>query len=452
MSPFFQTFKSRPPLAIIIMAFSMLLLPVWLLPKKACTSPFPVDQKGLAEKIRMIKLYTVHEGKCVNRLYGPEELRHNPIQVEGYVTGVLVLANVEMNIKVDGQTTSKIRKNGDGTYSIKYYGKVSFGEIGEPSSNNNYYRKTTEGNEGQSFMEGYSLFPRVIGDCVSPSSSFRIALEGSDFSWDLSVRQMGYSTFPEKEIEFQYLGDRLEKHLQNPEFDQRLNAVYDGIRSVERAFRAQLVGKVKILDYEKIQNAVTCEEKNDIWFYIHTFLNEPIAELKTIAEHETLHILVDENRLAKDLSLRELFSDLKGYDTLSRERFSLITRGVTSPEGLEKDISKNEFFAFIDEKNFLQGMKGGHSNQNLDEFCTSFLHSLMFVDCLKENLERPLKLGNGEGTFLLKPKKRHQILATYIRTIETFLKAQPDAVKRSCDLRSFLEERLADAEEVALEL
>lgn len=451
-----QTIGVRHPITIILVTFSVFLLPRLVVPARAFSAP---DKNGLSEKIRMVKLYTVHEGKSLNRILDPETLqRQEPIEVEGYVTGILILADVQMSVKVDGQTMSKIRKNPDGTYSIKYFGKVGSNEIGVASSNSYYEKGSREEKNGAPFIEGYSLFPKIVGDAVSPACSFRIDLDVGDTVCALPVEQKGYDTFhvaqPDsvrrnKPIEFQYLGERLQQHMQRPDFQDRLRAIADGIKSVEKVFHENLVDRVKIIDYEKVQNAVTCEENNDIWFYVNTFLGEPLNELKTIAEHEALHILVDQKKLAKDLALRELFSDLRGYDSLSRERFTVITHGVSSPDGSPaEEAPHREFFAFIDEKNFLEGMKGGHSSQNVDEFCTSFLHSLMFMDRLRANLERPLRTGQGQPVRFLKPKKREKILKDYIRTLETLLAAHPD--ESSEGMPSFLQVCLKQAGGVRL--
>ncbi|MDD5205750.1 MAG: hypothetical protein PHS17_10030 [Desulfobacterales bacterium] len=452
----FQTVKARRPLGIILATFSVFLLPAMIVYAEKSLSSTTAEEKGLGERVSMIKLYTVQNGKSLNRILGPADFRgRDVIDVDGYVTGILILANVEMDVKVDGQDMSKIRKNEDGTYSIKYFGKIGSNEIGMALSNSYYQKGFRE--TAQAFVEGYSLFPRVVGDAVSPECSFRISVETGEDSCSLPIRQKGYDTFHqssdsrdqgENPIEFQYLDERLGTHMERSDFQDRLKAVADGINSVEKAFGSRLVARVKILDYEKVQNAVTCEENTDIWFYIKTFLSEPLDELRTIAEHETLHILVDQKRLAKDLNVRELFSDLRGYDSLSRERFALITRGA-APDNPGATIPYKHFFAFIDEKNFLEGMKGGHSSQNVDEFCTSFLHSLMFVDRLKNNLERPLKM-DGEGRHLsfIKPKKKEKILNTYIRTIEALLSAQ--ANDDSDGLPYFLKGCLEQAESVKL--
>lgn len=446
MPPLLQKSRFRQPIALLFVTFSILLFP-GLVQCLAQAFQGPTGGSGLTEKVRMVKLYTVHQGKALNRVLGVEELQSGRVEVSGYVTGVLVLANSEMKAQVDGQNMSKIRSNGDGTYSIKYFGKVGSHEIGVTPFNS-YYQKKGEDHRAQGHLEGYSLFPRVVGDAVSPNPSFQIALRGGDASATFSVQQRGYDTFqpPRGSVEFQYLGERLDKHMQTADFQARLNAITEGIRAVEQLFRAEnLVERVKILDYEKVHNAVTCEEKNDIWFYINTFLGEPVEELRTIAQHEALHILVDRKRFAKDSLIRELFADLKGYEILSRERFMLITRGAAPGDSAQ---GNSDFFSFIDEKNFIPGMKGGHSSQNVDEFCTSFLHTLMYVENLRENLDRPLKSDDGRAR-VMNPRKKEEILSAYLRTLRTFLSVS-EANEDAEGVRERLKASLLQAESVPL--
>jgi hypothetical protein len=364
----------------------------------------------IARNIHVLKLHTVQEGKRRHLIIGPEDLKKgNSIEITGYVTGILILSDREMNVSVDGQDMSKVNRNTDGTYSIKHFGKVDLDS------------------EKHRPARGYSFFPRVRGDSVSAQERFGIELKDDEGSFVFWVKQVPHCTilppaahakFP---FELQYLGCRLPDHMKHEDFDRRLDAIGDGIRFVEKTFNMKLVDRVIIIDYEKIRNAVTCEEQNDIWFYIRTFIEEPVEELKKIAQHETLHILVDRMGFTKDPSVRSLFGELKGYDALSRERHELMTRGFTSPT---PDAGKvNKFFAFIDERNFLEGMKGGHSSQDLDEFATSFLHSLMYMDRLERNLSRPLKINKQQPAVYLSEKEKTEIRDTYFKAVEVFLKA-----------------------------
>jgi len=73
--------------------------------------------------------------------------------------------------------------------------------------------------------------------------------------------------------------------------------------------------------------------------------------------------------------------------------------------------------AFISENNLLEGARGGHADADLDEFCTSFLHSLMHSDRLEEALLRPLDLGPSRSRDLT-DGDRQALKTHFTRTID----------------------------------
>ena len=213
---------------------------------------------------------------------------------------------------------------------------------------------------------------------------------------------------------FRYLGNRGPKVENTPDFNERLDAITEGIAQVEQTFGLKLVDSVNLVDYEDLQNALTRAGRKDIWFFIETFSQESITELRTIAAHETLHLLVDHFHITSNYQMRKLFADLKGYDELSLERFCLLTRGTVKEE--PTCAGEHRLFSFIDEKHFL-GRKGGHSHQNLDEFCTSLIHSLMFVGRIDRNLSLPLKSGPAGTICTLTDDQKSEILDYYLKSI-----------------------------------
>lgn len=219
---------------------------------------------------------------------------------------------------------------------------------------------------------------------------------------------------------FRYHGTRLaELEAQLPDFKQRLGAIGRGITFVEEAVGAALVSEVVILDYSAVENAVTRNDSDAVWFYIETFRGEPIDELETIAAHETLHKYIDRRRLIHSTRVRELFSHLKGFGLFSLERFLMVSQGIVSSEDETPDPAGETFFRFISEKHFIENRKGGHAGDNLDEFCTSFIHSVLYLHRLEENLSRPIRQSDGLDRFLSEAEQR-DILDAYTRALEIF--------------------------------
>jgi hypothetical protein len=279
--------------------------------------------------------------------------------------------------------------------------------------------------------------------------------EGGTFS--VSVRQDASQTLHRKCLDsdrresgvvFRYIGsgvDRLEEQVSD--FEERLHAIEEGIASVESVRGSGLVTGVNIIDYESVSDAVACDGRDDIWFYVDTIRTEPVAELRTMAAHEALHVLVDKSGFARDSEIRELFARLRGHDEFSRERFAIVTSGVAPRRKPEQCLEGGSFFSFINERNFIEGMKGGHSHASVEEFCVSFIHSLMFLQNFERNLERPIRLSeSAEGLRPLTSREKTFVVDSYLTAMETFARALDSGNKEiPAPTRAFFSGNLAEA-------
>lgn len=99
----------------------------------------------------------------------------------------------------------------------------------------------------------------------------------------------------------------------------------------------------------------------------------------------------------------------------------MVTQGVSLDHEKAPSHGNDTFFRFISEKHFLEDRKGGHPSDNLDEFCTSFLHSLLYVLRLGSNLNKPVRFPDGTDRLLTLEQKQ-RILDDYIETIVIFRK------------------------------
>lgn len=421
------------------------------------------NQDGILEKVNLLALYVVENGKRRSILYKGADLRSGrEPEVKGYVCGVVVLCNDEVEAGLEGRPMSRIRENDDGTLICKYFGPLQSADSIFPYLEAVNQKKTfgyeSPEKESNYLFGGYSYFPKVMGSSVSGNDRFIVCLKKGKASARIFIRQQENRTIYKfrpgtaEEIIVQYQGTSLTGPLDGiRDLRQKLTVVFEGIRSVEDRFDAGLVTRVNLVDYGAIRNAVTCEGGREIWLYIKALREEPLAELKTMAAHETLHLLVDRMGFANDEDLLGYFADLKGFDLLSSARFVLMTRGVVA-EKSENDGKENEiFFSFINERNFLEGMKGGHAHQNPDEFCASFLHSLMFIDRLADNLDRPLVLQGHQHPHprLLTLQEKQDVLKAYTRTIGILSRSVPmggESRNRSGRINNFLEQAHLRAE------
>ena len=378
-------------------------------------------------KIGSLCLYCVEEGVVQRLLFTQEELKTlSGIKINGYVWGIVAFCDPNVTASVQGRPLTRIAENQDKTYSIKYFGNVPFDELFAAPK----HRGASNGN-GLNRMNAYSLFPVVNGDAVVYGDEFLLSFQDGPGQFAISVQQNGYRVFKDlhpqdanKELKFKYLGGIPEGINVDPhDLQDRLSAIEKGVNDVESLFHMNLIDKVNIVKFNPAYGGVTVDNgAKSMWLYDKVFEYESSLEMMHMASHETLHQYVMAKGWTKYTQVRELFSDIKGYDPLSRERFLLITRGITPPEEFEAP-EDNLFFAFLDERNFLKGARGGHSRQDLDEFCTSFFHSLMHVNRLRKNLFKKVHLregSNDSGKFLTLSEKK-LVLDFYGRTIQCFL-------------------------------
>jgi hypothetical protein len=368
-------------------------------------------RQGVPPLIDEICLHEVIQGERRKILLGRKDFEdRGAIVCEGYICGVELISN-------NGQLAARLEDRSMNILS----GNATAGAVNEAG---------IRGIPPAQRLYRYSYFPEVPGDAVSMTDLFSISIEGETGRYDLSVRQNGYQrlsgnkTLPSDgdALRFRYLGADLAKFESSlHDFEDRLAALSEGIGFVERAVDEKLVRYVNILQYQGADNALTSWGQDQIWIYADTFRNQRISELRSMAEHEALHIFTDRRGYSRKAALRGIFSTLHGFGPLTMERFSLVTRGSFPPGVILPTGNSSPLFAFINEKNFIPGMSGGHADDNLDEFCASFLHALLYIDHLSQNIEKAgLFMADGSLRALL-PQERKGILRDFRRALELFI-------------------------------
>ncbi|MFW5640218.1 MAG: hypothetical protein ACOC0H_03530 [Thermodesulfobacteriota bacterium] len=384
----------------------------------------------LLNTVTAIHVFHVLDGESLRTVIPKGRLHSDSFTVDGYISGLVVFCENEMTVQAEGRRFSRLNKNPDGSFSAKYYGRLDPGAVSARIGDYTYFETPNAGwskkPDEEILQSGYSLFPKVTGDALSPRQILQLALETEDDRREITIHQKGFEKSalkmrnPDAGHRAVYIGTRLAR-LRNeiPDFEARWAAIQKGISGVEKQLGRHLISRVVLLDYAAIHNAISCENSDDIWFYIETFREEPVPELETIAAHEAIHKYVDQRQLTRSDALRKWFSDLKGYDLFSMERFLLLTQGMLPADAEASEAENSLFFAFIDERNFLEDRKGGHSRDNLDEFCTSFIHSVLHIHRLKGNLNRRILLHDDIRRELTDSEKK-ALLKTFRESLAIF--------------------------------
>ena len=381
-----------------------------------------ISEASFLKDVAVMWLYVVKDRRTQKLAFTSAELARMPvIAVDGYVNGVVLLSTACLNPSVNQKPMNAIRANADGLFKLKYLGYFSSDEFWSTFLPVDAQRKTS-----QLILGRYSSFPKVPGDLLCEDPAFRITVLHNGIENHLTIRQntrikLNACDLPSAMADapdIYYLGSDARRFSEAADgFDQRMHAILEGIHAVERAAADKIVRRVNLLDFDGPHNAYTCTGENEIWLYNKIFWNESLEELQTIARHEAMHILSDRLRLPISSRIRELFAKLKGFGPFSRERFQVLATG-RAPSGhlTGADVSNaSMLFDFINEANFIRGMNGGHSQDDVDEFCASFLHTLMFIDRLQDLLHQPIKSRNGD-LITLSPEEQAKLIDDY-RTV-----------------------------------
>lgn len=381
-----------------------------------------------ADKVKAICIYEVRNGRVQPKIFSGNDLKtRKAIQVNGYTSGIVLFTTECMNISVDDRQMETFPINRDGTYKLKESGDFDHLKL-LTTLNHSDPQGHTLPNLDQ--MKGrYCYFPKIRGDAVCKQSIFNIELSIDNMTLTLPVNQTGSLKFyntgsvhaaSQDTLSFLDVGNNLSRlDKASPDFTKRIAALSKGIQTAESRFQTKLVDTINILNYNDADNAFTYKGEKQIWIYNQTFKKVSPRELHSLAEHEACHILIDSMDLTLNDALRKHFADLKGFGAFSLERFMLVTLGSIPGAGLNDTSSNSHFFAFINEKNFIKGMTGGHSQDNLEEFCASFLHSTLYIDRLYSNLQRPITLRGGKKHHLTKDEKS-KLFEIYKKTITLF--------------------------------
>ena len=375
-----------------------------------------------------LQIYQVRDGKMEQQWFDADYLKdRRSLSFSGYVSGIVAVGRSGLSVQVNGRPMSEMRPDKNGQVSLGYYGVLEPDRrIQTPLADNEQADTAGSGTRTPAYPSGdsaakvYGLFPPVPADTISEGARITLNVSsGPSASEKLHIFHSG-SVAPDVpgfegicDFRLTGIGKQAIRHAR-PDAEARFRAICNGIAAVESAFHTDLVRTVHVLAYDDFGNAVTFPNHRDVWFYVNTFMQESVAELAVIARHEALHILVDRLELTANRDLRELFADLKGYGALSAERFQLVSRGRMVSGADRNSKKESAFFEFIKESNFFPGMKGGHPEDNLDEFSVSLLHTLMYPDLLEIHLNHMSDSWNEIGP----DTARQEIIQTYTRVLK----------------------------------
>ncbi len=408
-----QALPNRPPVRklALLMLLNLILLPA--------AQPVMAGDHQADAGIEAVVLHEIVDGRKHETLITRDQLaQSHALATQGYISEITIYSIHE------AVSASVVNEPPAAMERLKITKRTPFvwkSTEAQPSRNNHQL----------------AIASKIVGDCLSVKDELTVSVstpKGDAF--DLKIFQRGYRPVFEAPLEggvrtrplvFRFLGGDIDQ-FRNEAALERFSALAEGIRNVEQAFGQELVQSVNIIDLKGYNNALSLEGENEFWIYADTFWGYGADELRSAASHETMHIFVDASEFTGKPAIRELYADLMGFGPHSKERAALLItghlpRGYASPK---KPLSP--FWGFINERHFIEGMSGGHSSDNIDEFCTSFLHSLLYSDRLEENLHKSIAVAFGKPPLEMGPEERAGVLRNYRQAVETFHSAASESL------------------------
>lgn len=434
----------------------------------------------IAANIQMIYIFIVHDRKISKVILTREDLLKNPtIDIDGYIANMIVFCkdNMDMKVELNGNVLNRAKmsegdmileqviagQKGSETVQLRHLSPktMAAGKYDESYFNGLLSRKTELLNKGEfPTLKGvYYLnlcdekWEEYLGTPATDKEINTLAFSDWFRRYSLTIRQKSYvnagdvdldpnSTIDDLSVE--YLGADLEGFSKKVGLEEKKRKIAEGIYNVERIVNMDLFSRCNVIDYNVV-NAFAEGRKRTITFLRSYLMDPETAEhIGSTAEHETLHILTNGIIAYKGKLISTLYADLKDYH--GKEREGIIQDGTTPLEEWvdeARHYPDKVFMYFINEKNYFFGGKteGGHAQENIWEFSTSFFHTLMYIEKLPENLKNEIFVDEQnvpDNKVALTETDKRTILDDYIKTIEMF-----KAIGYNLELTAFLEQKLA---------
>lgn len=406
----------------------------------------------IVENIDMVYLYVINDKEAKPIVLSQQDLKKSPrLNIDGYITNIIVFCKDKANVKLNRKGFKKIEiRSFEGKNYVSmddrciYPSNLKTEKYGEETFQRLFARESIKGKKGHSFLKGGYFLGETphgllyLGSAINNRKNNKLKFISDDKTYTIDINQKKFQKFKRIDLDptqsrdnvvFHYLGNAPDEFSQVQQVDEKLQAIAQGINNVETISNNNFVSRVNMIDYEEV-NAFAEHKKKLITFLSQYLELNSVKDAQLTAEHETLHKYVFEKGFTQDKQIRKIFADLKGYTGHDKE--TLIDQGWIPFDNFNMDYENKAFFSFINEMNFFEA-SGGHSNTNVYEFCTSFFHTLMDIEWLEQNLEKPLRIRmidiertmeiQRRGELKLSEQEKVSILDNYITVLEVMIKS-----------------------------
>ncbi|MEK7523836.1 MAG: hypothetical protein AAB588_02275 [Patescibacteria group bacterium] len=386
----------------------------------------------IAEGLNLVYLQVIHNGVTKPIILSTDQLKRNPsLKINGYVANIFIFGTREMEVSINGisANTALFERGG---FMLSGPHDVTFEDLATPEHPESELRELFLAGQnpkpgkpvpGRYFFANSALSTDYHGLGILngiPKASLQLRVDGK--SYEIPIEQKVDEPFETMDgYEFCYLGNSQEQFAQIDNLHEKLKAITESAKEIEELFGGKLIHKIHLVDFHR-DAAETSSAKPVIIFFADTIRNRSPEYLRMVTRHEFLHKYTQERGYTKDEKIRAKYADIQG---LEGEKKDVVIRAGWLPRSpFDGIVTQNkEFLSFINESNYFDLPDAGHSEDDIQEFVASFLHTLLYVDRLEKNLNEPVVVRH--KAIELSQAQKLKILDIYIETLEVIIDVAP---------------------------
>lgn len=389
----------------------------------------------IVKHLDFVYLFIIHNGKLEQLILSKQDLAKNPeLKIDGYVIDIMIFGQEEVISRFgnrsglhfswhqEGQGRGCFMTNEETCFFFKRLETDKYS--GETFENLLKRADKTENNKiiGNYYFTEY-LHIDGIPLSIEPVTRFEIETDKETYAIKIEQRAKDFIT-EIGDTTFSFHGNDILRLSTIDDFEKKLKGIHQALTKIETLTDMELTNEVIIRDADTARAMVI---ESQFVLPLKSIQKETKNLLQMTAEHELLHMVVRKKGLDKNATLNKIFELI-----------------------FQKNKKFNVFLNFINEYNFMEGDADfGHSHSNIHEFNTSFLHSLMYIENMKENLNKTLTLRNISNWPRIEKRKLIQaektgVIDGYIEILEAMIDEEDTfGVLWDTKFENFLKEKLA---------
>lgn len=391
----------------------------------------------IPEELNLIYIQVVHNRAVKPIILSKDQLKQNPsLKINGYIANIMIFSTKKMDVSIAGMSATTARFDGENSFMLTGANSVYFEDLATPEHPENELKELFLAGQkiepgkpavGRYFFMNPPLNPYFEGFSIPHKTSqtpLQLQIDGENY--EIPIEQNTEETLETIDgFEFSYLGNNKEEFSKTDGVNEKLKAIVKSAKEIETIFGGKLIPKIHLIDFNG-DNIYVSYAQSGVIFFTNIIENRSPEYLATATRHELLHQYAQARGYNGSEKIRAKFADIQGIKGEKREgviKLGWVPRTIDEKINLQNTLQNKEFFNFINESNYFDVQDAGHSQDNVNEFVASFFHSIMHIDLLEKNLNKPIVVGS--KTIELSKEQKLKILDIYIEVLKVIIEEVP---------------------------